>query len=101
MGGCLYPISSRAWRDGMACLQFMNSDISSASAADDMMALTILEILNTTPLLGGNAVLLDIKKCLPALIQAYVSERYEAYLWPARNISLAWYVMTEYGCEAS
>ena len=59
----------------MSSLQFMNSAPSSASAADDMTDLTILEIVNTAPLLGGKVVLLDIKKCPPALIWAFVSER--------------------------
>ena len=38
----------------MAYLQFMNSAPSSASSANDMTALMILEIVNTSPLLGGD-----------------------------------------------
>ena len=68
VGGCLCLISSRAWRAGMAYLQFMNSAPSSASAADEMAVLIILATVNTDPLLGGNSVLLDIKKCLPDMI---------------------------------
>ena len=59
-----------------------------------MTDLMILEIVNTAPLLGGNDFLLDINKFQPTLLQALVSERYEASLCPAKTISLAWYVMT-------
>ena len=60
VGGCVCPISSRAWRAGMASLQLMKSAPSSASAADDMTALMIFAIVNTAPLLVGNTVLFDI-----------------------------------------
>ena len=66
-----------------------------------MTTLMILEIENTAPLLGGNDVLLEIKKCPPTLIRAFVSESYEALLWTARTIPLAWYVRTESKCEAA
>ena len=85
----------------MVYLQLMNSAPSSASAADDMTALMILAIANTYPLLGGNAVLLDINKFPPDMLQAFVSERYEAFLWPTKTISLAWYVRTASGYEAT
>ena len=101
VGGCLCPISSRVWRDGMASLKLMNSAPSSASNADGMTALMILAIVKNFPLLGGNAMLLEINQCPPALLQALVLERYEASMWPARIISLAWYVMTESGCETA
>ena len=52
----------------MASLQLMNSYPRSASADYYMTALMILAIFNTAPLLGGNAVLLDIKKFPPALL---------------------------------
>ena len=87
------PISSRAWRDGIASLQLMKSAPSLDSVADDMNAFIILAIVNTAPLLGGNSVFLDTKKYPPALLLALVSKRYEASLWPTRNISLAWYAM--------
>jgi hypothetical protein len=41
---------------------------------------------------GGLAVLLDMKKCPPARLRAFDSERYDALLCPARTMSLAWYV---------
>ena len=50
----------------MASLQLMHSAPSSASAADDMTALKVLDIGNTDLLLGGNSVLLDINKCPPS-----------------------------------
>ena len=85
----------------MASLQLMNSAPSSASAADDMISLMILEIVKTAPLLSRNAVLLDIKKCPPTMLLDFVYGRYESLLWPARTISLAWYVMTASGCVAA
>ena len=97
VGGYLFPISSRDWIAGMASLQLTNSGPSSASDADDITALNILTIVNAATLLGGNVVFLDIKKCPPALLLAFVSERYEASLWPASNISLAWYARTASG----
>ena len=76
VGRSLCLISSSAWRASMVYLQLMNSAPSSASAADDMTALMILAIANTYPLLGGNAVLLDINKFPPDMLQAFVLERY-------------------------
>ena len=98
VGGRFCPIYSRAWPDRMDSLQLANSALSSASADDDMTALMIFSMVNTAPFLGGNAVLLNINKCTPALLLDSVLERYEASLWPARTISLAWYVMMKSGC---
>ena len=61
VGGCVFPISSSDWRDGMDYLQLMKSAPSSASTSDNMNALLILYIVNTAPLLGGNAVLFYMK----------------------------------------
>ena len=97
VGNCVCPISYRAWHAGMYYFQLMKSAPSSASAADDMTALMILAIVNTATLLGGNSVLFDMKKYPPDLLLGFVSERYEASLWPARTISLAWYVSIESG----
>ena len=80
----------------MDYLQLINSVPSSTSTAYDMTSLMILDIFNTTTLLGGNSVLLDINKSLPALLLDF-SERYKALLWPARTISLAWYVSIVFG----
>ena len=73
----------------MDSLQLINSAPSSASDADDMTSLMVLEIVNTAPLLGGNSVLLDTNKFPPALLLDLVSYRYEALLWNSRTISLA------------
>jgi hypothetical protein len=51
--GCLWPISVRSWRIGAASHALMYSAPSLASAALDMAALSILEMLRTAPLLGG------------------------------------------------
>jgi hypothetical protein len=63
--GCLWPISARSWRIGTASLALMYSAPSSASAALDMTALSILEMLRTAPLLGGSLTLLEQKKKSP------------------------------------
>ena len=68
-----------------------------ASVAEDMTALMILVTVKTDPLLAGYSVLLDKKKCPPALLLAYDSERYDALLWHASIMSLAWYVMMVLG----
>jgi hypothetical protein len=62
MGGCLCPISSRRCRMGIASRAFMYSAPSSALAALDMTALSILEMLSTAPLLGGSSTLAEQKK---------------------------------------
>ena len=56
-------------------MQLTNSAPSSASAADDMTALIILAMVNTDSLLGGNYVLLDIKKFPPALLLDLILEK--------------------------
>ena len=60
----------------MASLRLMKSEPSSDSAADDMTALMILDIVNTASFLGGTAVLFEMKKCPPVMILYFVSERY-------------------------
>ena len=100
VGGCLWTIYLSEWRDGMASRKLMKRAPSSASAAEDMTALIIFVMVITAPLLGGMAEFLDMKKCPPSLLRAFVSEIYEASLWPARNILLALYVMIASGWEA-
>ena len=80
VGGRVCHISSSDWRSGMASLQLMKSAPSSASNADEITALMILAIVNTAPLLGGNTLLFDMKKCPPDLLLDFVLERYEASL---------------------
>ena len=70
---------------------------SSASAAEDMTDFIICAMVMTAPLFVVMAELLDIKKCPPDMLHAFVSEIYEASLWPARTILLALYVMIASG----
>ena len=60
--GCLWPISPRSWRIGTASFVLIYSAPSSALAALDMMALSILEMLRMAPLLGGSLTLEEQKK---------------------------------------
>ena len=85
----------------MDYLQLIKSDPSSTSSDDDMTTLMILAMVNTAPLLGGNAVLFDMKEFPPALILDFCSESYETLLWPARTMSLVWYVIIALGWVAT
>ena len=75
VGGCLWPIVSNAWRDGIASLQLMKSAPKYASAAEDMTAFMICEMVRKDPLFGGTSDLSDMKKCPPALFLAFYSDR--------------------------
>ena len=90
-----------SWRAGMASLPLMKSAPSSSSGAYDMTTLMILALVNTAPLLGGNAVLFDMRKCPPDFLLDIFSERYEASLWTAMTMSLAWYVSMASGWVAA
>ena len=59
----------------MSLQQFRKRALSSDSAAEDMTALIILATVNTETLLDGYDVLLDMKKCPPALLRDFDSER--------------------------
>ena len=85
----------------MASLQLINSAPSSESVVDDMTALMVLDIVNTAPFLGGSSVFVDINKFPPAMLIYFELERREALLWPARIISLAWYVIIASGWVAA
>ena len=84
-----------AWRE------LMNSAPILASAADDMMFLMIFAIFKIAPLSFGSFELSDMKKCLPALLLALGSVRYEASLCTFRTILLAVKVNAASGCKAT
>ena len=90
LSGCLCPIYSSVVLDGTSSRQLMKSVQSSASAADDMTALMILDIVVTAPLFEGYVVSSVMRKCPPALLRDFASERYDASLCPARTMALAW-----------
>ena len=75
VGGCLCPIILSAWRAGIASLQFMKRALSSASAAEDITALIIWDTVMTAPLSGGMAAFSDMKKCPPALLLSFDSDK--------------------------
>ncbi len=56
--GCGWPSSMRVCRMEMAFFALLNRAPNSASAADDMNAQIICEMLRTAPLLKGNSSLL-------------------------------------------
>ncbi len=57
--GCACPNSSRVFRIETAVFTFKNNAPNSASAADDIMFLMIVDRLTTAPLFGGDSVLFD------------------------------------------
>ena len=75
VGGCLWPIVSIAWHAGIAYLQLIKSYPNSASAAEDMTAFIICEMVWTDPLFGRTAESLYMKKCPPSLLLAFDSDR--------------------------
>ena len=93
VGGCLCPMISSACHSGIASLLFMKRAPSSASAAEDITALMIWETVRTAPLFDGMELSLDMKKCPPALLLAFGSEKYDASLCAASTISEARYVI--------
>ena len=54
VGGCLCPIYSSAWSDGIAYLNLMYRATILASAAEDMIFLIICAIVSMAPLFGGS-----------------------------------------------
>jgi hypothetical protein len=59
---------------------------SSASAADDITALIIVAMVRISPLLGGNLLSLDRKKCPPTWLRNFFLLQYPASLCTARII---------------
>ena len=85
--GCGWPISTRVVLTGTANFALMNIAPSSASAADDITALIIWEMFKIAPLFLGMSSLPAMKKCPPARLRAFGSERYDASLWMANIMS--------------
>ena len=73
--GCGCPISLSVCCMDTAVLALMNSAPNSASAADDITAFIICEIINTAPLLMGISSEPAMNMWPPALLQAFGSER--------------------------
>ncbi len=86
---CECPISLRVCCMETAVLALMNSAPSLASAADDITALIICNMLSTAPLLMGMSSLPAMNMWRPALLQTLGSDRYDALLWIASLMSLA------------
>jgi hypothetical protein len=78
----------------------MNRARNSASAADDMTAQIICEMLRMAPLLKKISSLPAMNMWPPARLRAFGLEWYDALLWIARTISLARYVSIASSCVA-
>ena len=89
VGGCGWPISSRAKQSSSPLQALMNKAPISASVVDAMTVRKILHTVWMGPLRGAGAVggLLGSsdaelrKKWPPAQLCAFVSDKYEASLW--------------------
>ena len=80
VGGCLWPMVSNAWRAGIASLQLMKRYPNSASAAEDMTAFMICEMVRTGPLFGGTAESSYMKNALlPCLSLSILTVRKRHY----------------------
>ena len=74
--GCwAWPKNLSVCHAGTASQQLMYSAPISASAAEDMSALIICAMVWIAPLLAGDGVLSDMKKCPPARLRALVSDK--------------------------
>ncbi len=98
---CGCPISLRVRCMETAVLALMNSAPSLASAANDITALIIGDMLRTTPLLVGMSSLPAMNMWPPALLRAMGSDRYDVLLWIASLMLLAQYVMIASSCDAA
>ena len=90
MHGCGCPSSISVCCIETAVFALMNKAPSSASATDDMTAWIICEMLRTAPLLTGISSFPTMYIWPPARLRDLGSERYDALLWIARIMSLAW-----------
>ncbi len=86
VSGWGWPSSASVCRIETAIFALMNSAPNSASAADDMTALIIWEILSTAPLLRGMFSFPAMNMWPPARLRALGSDKYEASLWMVRTI---------------
>ncbi len=73
--GCGWLSSSSVCRIDTAVFTLMNSASSSASAADDITAHLICEVLRTAPLFFGISSLLAMNMWPPARLWAFASKR--------------------------
>ncbi len=78
---CGCPISLRAHCMETTVLALMNSAPSLASAANEITALIICNMLSTAPLLMGMFSLPAMNMWPPALLQALGSDRYDVLMW--------------------
>ncbi len=88
--GCGWPSSMSVWCIETAVFALMKRAPNSASAADDMTAQIICEILRMAPLLKGMSSFPAMNMCPPARLQDFGSDEYDALLWIAKTMLLAW-----------
>ena len=89
VGGCLWPIVSNEWRDGIASLQLTERSPNSASAAEDMTAFIIYEMVRTDPLFCGTAESSDMKNALLlCFLPSILTGRKRHYVLNISSISL-------------
>ena len=88
--GCGCPSSISVCCIETAVFSLINRAPSSASAGDDMTARIICEMLRIAPLFMGISSFPAMNMWPPARLRDLGSERYNALLWIARTMLLAW-----------
>ncbi len=76
--GCGWPSSASIWCIERAVFALLNRAPDSASAADDMTAQIIYEILRMVPLLKGMSSFLAMNMCPPVRLQDLGLDKYDA-----------------------
>ena len=90
VGGRACPNSIGVFLMGTASRTFMYMAPISDSAADEMIKLITCAVVWTAPFVVGEFCVGCHEKCPPALILPFDLLKYEASLWTASTILLAW-----------
>jgi hypothetical protein len=86
--GC--PSFTSIWRIEMAVFTLMKRAPNSASTTDDMTAQIICKILRKVPLLKGMSSFVAMNMHPPTRLQDFGLNKYDASLWIAKTMLLAW-----------
>jgi hypothetical protein len=88
--GCGWPSSASIWRIKTAVFALMKRAPNSASAADDMTVQIICKILRMALLLKSMSSFSALNMCPPGRLQDLGLNKYDALLWIAKTMLLAW-----------
>ncbi len=89
--GCGWLSLASIWRIETVVFALKNRDPNSAFAADDMTTQIICKILMTAPLLNDGMLSFPaMNMCPPVQLQDFGKDKYDALLWIAKTMLLAW-----------